>query len=276
VAVILIAAGASQLSVAVAVPVVTVVEQFPVPSSLVWAVMFDGQVITGLCVSFTVTVKLQAGRLVFPLVSVAVQVTVVMPLGNTPDRLHVCVFPEAEQLGVNTTLPAVQTMFTPGQLSVATAVKLVSAEHWFGSLPLVMLVGQVLNVGFSVSLTVTEKEQLLGAEVFPLVSVATQLTFVTPLLKVEPEDTVPVVAPDAVQTNVTPGQLSAAVTVKGTAAVQEPGSVDLVMLEGQAENVGFSVSFTVTVKLHGFWLVFRLASVAVHVIVVVPFGKVAL
>jgi hypothetical protein len=123
---------------------------------------------------------------------------------------------------------------------------------------------------------VTEKEQLL-ADMFPLVSVATQLTFVTPLLKVDPEDTVPVVAPDAVQANVTPGQLSAAVTVNGTAAVQTPGSVDLVMGDdGQAVNVGFSVSFTVTVKLQAVRLVFPLASVAVQVTAVVPLGNVPL
>jgi len=62
-------------------------------------------------VSFTVTVKLHAfTMLLFVLVSVAVQVTVVTPLGNIPDRLHVCVFPEVEQLGMSDTLPAVQTI----------------------------------------------------------------------------------------------------------------------------------------------------------------------
>jgi len=92
-------------------------------------VMFAGQVITGGWVSFTVTVKLQAVRLVFPLASVAVQVTVVAPLGKTPDTFPVLVFPELEPPCVNTTVPAVQVIFTPGQLSVATAVKLVAAEH---------------------------------------------------------------------------------------------------------------------------------------------------
>jgi len=160
-------------------------------------------------------------------------------------------------------------------LSAATAEKLVAAEHKPGSVPLMMLVGHVVKVGLSVSFTVTEKEQLL-ADVFPLVSVATQLTFVTPLLNIEPDETDPVVAPDAVQANVTPGQLSAAVTVNAAVAVQRPGSVDFVMFEGQEENVGFSWSSTVTVKLHGVRLVFPLASVAVHVTVVVPLGNVPL
>jgi len=119
-------------------------------------------------------------------------------------------------------------------------------------------------------LTVTENVQLL-ADVFPLASVATQLTLVTPLLKEEPEETVPVVAPDAVQANVTPVQLSAAVTVNAVVAEQAPGSVDFVMLEGQEEKVGFSLSFTVTVNLHSDEL--PCPSLAVQVTVLVPFGK---
>ena len=84
-----------------------------------------------------------------------------------------------------------------------------------------MMFAGKLHVGASTSLTVTVNEQG-EAEVLPLVSVAVQLTVVIPLLKVEPELTVPVVAPEAVQIKVTPGQLSAAVTVNGTAAVHTP------------------------------------------------------
>jgi hypothetical protein len=64
--------------------------------------MFAGQAIVGACVSFTVTINVHEP--LFPLESVAVQVTVVVPFGN--------VEPEAgEQVGVP----------TPEQLSVAVA-----------------------------------------------------------------------------------------------------------------------------------------------------------
>ena len=97
------------------------------------------------------------------------------------------------------------------------------------------------------------------------------MTFVTPLLKEEPEETVPFVAPDAVQANVTPVQLSAGVTENAVVAEQAPGAVDFVMLEGQEEKVGFSLSFTVTVKVHSAEL--PRPSLAVQVTVLVPFGK---
>jgi hypothetical protein len=61
-----------------------------------------GQVITGFSVSLMVTVKVQL--LVFPAASVAVHVTVVIPLAN--------VAPEG----------GLQTVVTPGQLSVAVGV----------------------------------------------------------------------------------------------------------------------------------------------------------
>jgi len=74
-----------------------------------------------------------------------------------------------------------------------------TAEHCPGSVDLVMFCGHVM-VGFSVSLTVTVKEQVA---VLPDVSVATQLTVVVPFWNVVPEAGVQVV--------VTPGQLSLAV-----------------------------------------------------------------
>src|SRR3954465_6941403 len=70
---------------------------------------------------------------------------------------------------------------------------------------------------------------------------------------------------------VTPGQLSVAVTVNGTAAPQTPGSLLTMMFAGTV-NEGFSVSFTVTEK--ALVLVFPCASVAVTLTVVVPTGKV--
>jgi hypothetical protein len=64
--------------------------------------MLAGQVITGFSVSLTVTVKVQVA--VLPELSVAVQVTVVVPLGK--------VEPEG----------GLQTTVTPGQLSAAVGV----------------------------------------------------------------------------------------------------------------------------------------------------------
>ena len=74
--------------------------------------MFDGQVIAGLSVSLTVTVKVQVA--VFPESSVAVEVTVVVPLGKAA--------PEGGLLA---------TVGVP-QLSVAPTAKFTAAEHWPG------------------------------------------------------------------------------------------------------------------------------------------------
>ena len=76
-----------------------------------------------------------------------------------------------------------------------------TAEHWPGSVDLVMFAGHVM-VGPSVSLTVTVKEQLA---VLPDASVAVHVTVVVPFAKVEPEA--------GEQLVVTPGQLSLAVVV---------------------------------------------------------------
>ena len=64
--------------------------------------MFAGHVITGNCVSCTVTVKAHVA--VLPVASVAVQLTVVTPTGNVDP------------------LAGAHTSVTPGQLSVAVAV----------------------------------------------------------------------------------------------------------------------------------------------------------
>jgi hypothetical protein len=114
--------------------------------------------------------------------------------------------------------------------------------------------------GASLSLIVTVNEQSL---VLPLVSVAVQVTVVSPLLKVEPLA--------GVQTTEATAQLSLAVgAVQVTTAVQTAGSVFWVMFAGQVME-GFSVSLTVTSN----WqvLVLAPASVAVQVTWVVPFGK---
>jgi hypothetical protein len=82
-------------------------------------------VITGASVSFTVTLNEQVA--VFPEASVAVQVTVFVPIGN--------VLPEE---GAHKTV-------TPGQLSVADAVNVTAAPHTPGSLLTVIFDGQVIT-----------------------------------------------------------------------------------------------------------------------------------
>src|SRR5881397_2365513 len=200
--------------------------------------MFAGQVTFGFSVSLTVTLKTQLS--VFPDASVAAEVTVVVPLGKLE--------PEG----------GVEVRVTPGQLSLAVALKLTTAEHWPGSVPVTMSAGQI-TFGFSVSLTVTVKTQL---SVFPEASVAVQVTAVVPFGKLEPES--------GVEVKVTPGQLSLAVALKLTTAEHWPRSVPVTMSAGQV-TFGFSVSLTVTEKFE--LCVFPEASVAVHVTVVVPFGK---
>jgi hypothetical protein len=71
--------------------------------------MLAGQAIEGACVSFTVTVNVQLA--LFPDVSVATAVTVVVPFGNA--------VPEG----------GLTASVTPGQLSVAVTVKFTTAEH---------------------------------------------------------------------------------------------------------------------------------------------------
>jgi hypothetical protein len=146
--------------------------------------MLAGQLIVGFSSSLTVTVNEQVVAEVLPLVSVAEQVTVVVPLGN--------VEPDA----------GLQLAVASGQLSLAVAEKLTTAEHWPGSFALVMLAGQLI-VGFSLSLTVTVNEQL---PVLFEASVAEHVTVVVPLANVEPDAGEQVTAP-------TPGQLSVAVGV---------------------------------------------------------------
>src|SRR5262245_41178588 len=99
-------------------------------------------------------------------------------------------------------------------------------------------------LGFCVSFIVTVNEHVASG-LTPFVAV--QTTFVTPLLKMEPEFTVPVVAPVAVQLIVGAG-LPLALTVYVTAAEHCPGPVLCVIGPGQAVNVG-AVPQDVTVKV---------------------------
>jgi hypothetical protein len=148
-----------QLSVAVAEYVTTALH---CPGSL-FCVMLAGQVMTGNSTSFTVTLNVQVA--VLPDASVAVQVTVEVPVGKA--------LPEA----------GLQLVVTPGQLSVADAVNETAAVHKPGSVLAVMFEGHVI-AGASLSNTVTVNEQVA---VLPALSVAVQVTVVTPTVKVLPE-----------------------------------------------------------------------------------------
>ena len=114
--------------------------------------------------------------------------------------------------------------------------------------------------GRIVSLTVTVNEQRL---VLPLLSVATQMTVLTPLLKNE--------LLGGLQATVTPPQLSVAVAEKITRARHSLVSVLTTMSLGQT-ICGFSTSRTITRNAQVLELL--LASRAVHVTEFVPFRKV--
>ena len=124
----------------------------------------------------------------------------------------------------------------------------------------VLLVGAVVITGNWPSLTVTVNVQV---DVLPEASVAVDVTVVVPRLKTLPEA--------GVLTTVVPGQLSVAVTVNGTVAVQDPIGVDTVMFAGQVIT-GAWVSFTVTVNVQV--AILPTASVALNTLVVVPIGNV--
>jgi len=180
--------------------------------------------------------------LLFALVSVAVQVTVVAPLLNTEPLT-----------GSHTTEAIPQLSFALGAVQVTAAVQTPASVFR------VTFAGQVME-GFSASLIVTVNVQEL---LLPLVSVVVQVTGVTPLLKLDPLA--------GLQTTEPTAQLSlAAGAVQLTIAVQRPASVFCVTFAGQVMD-GFSLSLTVTSN----WqvLVLPAASLAVQVTCVVPLGK---
>jgi hypothetical protein len=221
-------AGLPQLSVAVVLKVATAV-QFPDADMLTFA----GQLITGTVLSTTRTVNEQVE--LFPLPSVAVPVTVVFP--------KLKVLPET---GEETTV-ALPQLSVAVMLNVAVAVQLPFAVA-------VIFEGQMIT-GAVWSTTLTVNEQL---EVFPLPSVAVPVTVVFPDANVLPET--------GLDTTDTPGQLSVAVTLKFTVAVQLP-LADAVILEGQLMT-GAVLSTTAIVNEQVLVLLFP--SVAVPVTVVLP------
>jgi hypothetical protein len=199
---------------------------------------FSGHVTAGGCESRTVTVKEQSVS--WPLASVAVQLTVVVPT------------PKAEPL------EGLQVTLTPGQLSAASAEKFTAAPHWLTSALTTMSAGQ-FSEGLSRSSTVTSKEQL---DVLPALSVAVQVTVVVPR-----GNTLPLAGTHA---TVAPGQLSVAPGSNAATAEHWPASVDTVRLAGQV-TTGFSPSATTTRNEHE--AVFPAGSVAVQVTVFDPVGK---
>ena len=172
-------------------PTVNVTTAVSLPAS-VGTVMFAGTVTTGGWVSpllvpaRTVTVNDPVATL--PTASVAVQVTVVVPIGK--------VEPEAGR----------QETFAVGPLSVAVTMKVTTVLLEPKGATATRLAGR-FSTGFSRSSTVTVKELVA---LLPEASVPTTTTVVTPTGKREPE------AGEAI--TVAPGRLSCTPTVKGTNA----------------------------------------------------------
>jgi len=109
-------------------------------------------------------------------------------------------------------------------------------------------------------------------DVLPDVSVAVHVTVVVPTGKGWPDVTTEPFW--SLQTKVTPGQLSVAVTVKVTGALVAIGheATAATLISAGQIMVGGCVSFTVTVKLQLAMLLEE--SFTVQVTVVVPFGNV--
>ena len=176
-------------------------------------VISNGAVIVGTVLSFTVTVCVAVAM--FPALSVTVQVTVVVPNGNTVGALLLteATLQLSEVIGVpNVTLNATQELF-------ALTTKLTGATI----------------VGFCVSITVTVK---LAVLVFPAASVAVYVTVVVPSENTSPELCVLVI--------VTPAQLSVIVGVVQVAvALQFPVLLLMIRFAGIFVITGAKLSTTV-------------------------------
>jgi hypothetical protein len=203
-----------------------------------------GTVITGGVVSTRFTVTLKLALPVFPWESVAVQVTFVVPTGKLlPD--------DGPQL----------TGTGPSRLSLALAEKVTLVPDGSGVFTLKLAGTVTTGAVWSTRFTVTLK---LALPVFPCESVAVQVTFVVPTGKVLPEDGLQL-------TGSGPSALSVALAENVT--VVPPG--DSVSTEKSlgTDTTGGVVSFSVTVTVKEAEPVFPCESVAVHVTVVVPTGK---
>lgn len=126
----------------------------------------------------------------------------------------------------------------------------------------------------SCSLTSNTHTVNVQTDVLPEVSVAVHLTFVQDgtVGKQNPEVMIWAGLASLTQTNVTPGQLSIAVTIKLTGTQISPGfAVTAIILFGQLITGG-SVSFTVMMKLQ--LAVLPEASATEQFTVVTPFGNI--
>jgi hypothetical protein len=224
----------AQLSLALTVKVALLVQ----PPGSAFTVKFAGQVMAGGCVSFTVTVKLQA--LLLPLLSRAVFVTIVTPTGK------------ANPLG------GLLVRLVIAQLSVAVTLKVTLLTHAAGAAFTVRFAGQVIAGGW-LSSTVTVKAHVLE---FPLLSRTVLVTVVTPTGKAKPLG--------GLLVRLVTEQLSVTVTVNVTLLTHTPGAAFTVIFPGQLIDGG-CVSSTVTVKVHV--LLLALLSRAVLVTVVTPNGN---
>ena len=183
---------------------------------LVAAEMFDGWVILGGVVSWTVMLKLPVVE--FPFASVAEQLTVVVPNAK--------VLPDAgEQI----------TGTRTSTISVAVAENVTAAPD--GPVASAVILDGKVRAGGAVSCTVTLK---LPVAEFPFVSVAEQLTVVVVTANVLPE-----VGEQLTETE--PSTISVAVAENVTAAPDELVA-SVVMLAGSVK-LGTVVSCTVTLKL---------------------------
>src|SRR5437879_1862395 len=144
-----------QLSVTVGLPRFTPVAKHWFASVLM--VTSSGQAMVGFWLSRTITFWVQVA--VLPPASVAVQVTVLVPMGNW--------------------LGALLVRAKPGQLSVTIGLPRFTpvAKHWFASVLVITSSGQAM-VGFWLSRTITFWVQ---AAVLPLASVTVQMTVLLPM-----------------------------------------------------------------------------------------------
>jgi hypothetical protein len=183
------------------------------PGVLLTVIFAGHEVNTGAWLSATATLNEQVD--VLPCTSVAINVMVVVPIGNV------------EPLGK----PAVCAMDIPGQLSLADgATQLTTAPQIPGVLFTEIFTGHEVNTGSSLSVTVTLKEHTL---LLPLASVAVYEMVVVPIGKVDP------LGNPAVCATTIPAQLSLAIgTGQNTVAPQIPGALFTEIVEGHEVNTG--------------------------------------
>jgi hypothetical protein len=209
-------------------------------SASVFTATGAGQTIVGSSISVTVTICSQVAM--FPLPSVTVQVTVVLPSGNTAGASFVT--DAIEQLSSTVGVPRTTPLAVHSSASVFTATG----------------AGQTI-VGSSTSVTVTICSQVA---MFPLPSVTVQVTVVLPSGKTAGASLVT----DAIE------QLSSTVGVPRTTPLAVHSSASVFTATGAGQTiVGSSISVTVTICSQV--AMFPLPSVTVQVTVVLPSGNTA-